>query len=184
MDSAVGARSVAASDHCVWTSDRRACIKTTTRVASARRFDGAGLNGVAVGVVLLLGTVFVDVLVLLVAADGTVLVDVLVFLVATDVSLVGQLLLAACAKLHPRVLLSISQQPRENGVVVPRATDLRHGGAQPRDEWDSFRQPTSLTKTYDSTAMTRTIDMHEWTRSRVVVGSAQRARPLRCTVRR
>jgi len=114
-----------------------------------------------VRVVLLLGTVLVDVLVLLDAADGTVLVDVLVLLVATDVSFVGQLLLAACAKLHARVLLSIPQQLRENGVVVPSATDLRHGGAQPRDEWDSFRQPTSLTKTHDSTAMTRTIDMHE-----------------------
>ena len=161
MDRAVGARSVAASDHCVWTSYRRAGIKTTTRATSARRFDGAGLNGVAMRVVLLLGTVLVDVLVLLDAADGTVLVDVLVVLVATDVSFVGQLLLAACAKLHARVLLSISQQLREDGVVVPSATDPRHGGAQPRDEWDSFRQPTSLTKSRDSTAMTRTIDMHE-----------------------
>jgi len=185
MGRAIGAHSVAASDHCAGPSYRSAGITPTTRAASARRvvLDGARLNGVAVRVVLLLGTVPVDVLVLLSAADGTVLVVFLVLLVAADVSLVGQLPLVACAILYTRVLLSIPQQHRKKGVVVPSATDLCHGCAQPRDEWGSFRHPTSLTKTPDSTAMTRTIEMHENTRRRVVVGSAHRAYPLQCTVR-
>jgi len=148
MGRAVGARSVAADDYCAETSYPRAGITTTTRAASARRavFDGARLNGVAVRVVLLLGTVLVDVFVLLVAADT---------------SFVGRLPLVACAMLHTRVLLSIPQQLPKKGVVVPSATDLRHGCAQPRDESGSFRRPTSLTKTHDSTAMTRIIHMHE-----------------------
>jgi len=136
MGRAVGARSVAASDQCVGTSYRRAGIKTTTRAASARRviFDGARLNGVAVCVVLLLGTFLVDVFVLLVAADGTALVDVLVHLVSADAFFAGKLLLVACTMLHARVLRSSPQQLREKGVVVPSATYLRHGGVQPRDE--------------------------------------------------